>query len=360
MRGEGHAVTCYTVGFDNAAWGNVLSQLALPYRDVYFTLAYHQLHVVNGDCKVECMVLAEGGQTLMVPGMRAPIPSDDASAFFDLQSCNGYGGPLASPSASRDFLEQAWGEWQRRSAATGIVAGFFRLHPLLANECCLPESARVILDRQTVFVDLADGPRAAWQRADARHRNMVNKGQREGLRVDWQDPTGWDDFELLYNEAMRRLNAPSALRFSHAYFAGLRQLPGAALACIRRGDALAAAAVFLFGPIWGHYHLSAHREGSGNHLTNCLLQSALERCLDRGLRGLHLGGGRTSSPEDTLLKFKLGLGGRLLDFKVALVVANLAHYRRLCDHWAQKTGVPPKWLLGYRQPKPPIAPLTSA
>jgi hypothetical protein len=51
------------------------------------------------------------------------------------------------------------------------------------------------------------------------------------------------------------------------------------------------------------------------------------------------------------LKFKQSLGGRLLDFKVALVVADDEAYQKLCSAWARETGAEPQWLLGYRQPK---------
>ena len=126
----------------------------------------------------------------------------------------------------------------------------------------------------------------------------------------------------------------------------------AKLACIRQKGELAAAAVFMFGPRWGHYHLSARRPDAGNHLTNCLLQDALERAAELGLLGMHLGGGRSGDPRDNLLMFKKSIGGQLLDYNVALVIANFEVYRRLCLDWEKETGWQPQWLLGYRQPRP--------
>jgi hypothetical protein len=232
------------------------------------------------------------------------------------------------------------------------VAAFFRLHPLLKNESWLPGDARVVHDRHTVFVPLEGGAAQAWNQADGRHRNMVNKGKRLGVRVDWDDGRGWDDFELLYRESMERLDAPDRLRFSPRYFAGLKDLPGTELAVVRSGGELVAGAVFMFGSRWAHYHLSAYRPGAGNQLTSCVLQAAVERAADRGLAGLHLGGGRTNRPDDSLLKFKLSLGGTLLDFFVALVIVNSPAFANLCEAWAAAVGHRPQWLLGYRQPKP--------
>ena len=348
-------MACVSSRLDNYSWGNALSRLSLPCRDVYFTPAYHELHVANGDGEAFCTSVSEGGAVLLVPGLRTPISVSRrgyTSSYSDVQSCNGYGGPLASQDATHDFLEEAWAEWRRRCSAEGIVAAFFRLHPVLDNKRWLPADTRVVLDRQTVLVDLTDGLEAAWQRTDPRHRNMVRKGKRENACVRWDDPNGWDEFESLYQEAMARLEAPQSLRFSPAYFAGLRDLAGAELACVRTGGKLDAAAVFMFGPCWSHYHLSARRADSGNHLTNCILQAAIERTAQRGLSGVHLGGGRSRDPLDRLLKFKLSLGGRLLDFRVALVIADADAYNDFCRQWADEVGAMPEWLMGYRQPKP--------
>ena len=134
-------------------WWTALRRLPANFSDMYFTPEYHHLHAANGDGTAECTAIIDGEQTLIVPGLRVPIPAADASVCSDLQTCNGYGGPLASPNASREFIEQAWAEWQRQRAAAGVVAGFFRLHPLLANERCLPAAARVIWQVLNQWVD---------------------------------------------------------------------------------------------------------------------------------------------------------------------------------------------------------------
>jgi len=351
--------TQFTASTNLQGWSEGLSQLPVEAQDVYFTPEYHDLHVANGDGTGFCTLLQDKDQALLVPGLRMPVPPslshDPIANFFDLQTCNGYGGPVASENVTREFLERAWTEWRQASAKEGIVAAFFRLHPLLQNERWLPADARVILDRRTVFVDLAEGADLTWKHAGSRHRNMVNKGQREGIVIEWDDPDGWMDFERLYGEAMERVCAPDLLRFSPAYFERLRSLPGVELACVRKNGQLQAASVILFGNSWAHYHLSARRPESENTLTNCILQEAIFRTAERGLDGLHLGGGRTPAPEDSLLKFKLGLGGKCLDFRVALVISDTSAFCNLCHHWETETGKHPLWLLGYRQPKLQIA-----
>ena len=282
-------------------------------------------------------------------GIRSPIGG--AAEHWDLETWNGYGGPLASPDADPDFLARAWAAWKSASRKEGMVAAFFRLHPLLDNSSLLPADSEVRADRKTVYVDLSGGAQSLWQAASSQHRNMVNRGAREGAKVCWNDPAAWDEFITIYCQAMLRLDAPARLRFSSEYFSVLRSIPGCELASIATGGSLAAAAVFLFGETWSHYHLAARAPDSPNYAMNCLLQASIERTAEKNLLGMHLGGGKTNTADDSLLKFKKSTGGEWRDFKVALVVSNEEVFSSLCENWTRSEGLKPTWLLGYRQPQ---------
>ena len=82
---------------------------------------------------------------------------------------------MATSDVSRGFIERAWDEWRRHCRRQGIVAAFFRLHPLLQNEQFLPSDARVLSERQTVYVDLAGGAERIWAKSKPQYRNKVNK-----------------------------------------------------------------------------------------------------------------------------------------------------------------------------------------
>ncbi len=339
----------------HSEWSATLAKLPGPCRDIYFSPEYHRLHEANGDGEALGTVVRSGDRALLVPGIRMPIPAALAAGcdkpLWDLQTCNGYGGPLASPDAMPDFLERAWDRWRDECCRAGIVAAFFRLHPLVHNECFLPADAIVLPDRQTVFLDFSQGMENLWKGAKSQYRNMVNKGRRETVAVQWNEPRAWEAFEAFYGRAMHHVEAPAALRFSHGYFTALRLLPGAELCSVQVAGRLAAASVFLFGPLWCHYHLAVRDPEAGNHLHSVILQSAIERACERGLQGMHMGGGRTTAPDDGLLRFKMSTGGQTIEFKVALVIADREKYQTLCHAWQDTTGRPPSWLLGYRQPR---------
>lgn len=336
------------MSLSDEAWSAELDRLPVAGRDVYFTPAYHQLHATAGEGAPACALIEDGDRRLLIPGLRVPI---GATGREDFQTGNGYGGPLGSEAADAAFVEEAWARWREEAAGERIVAAFFRLHPLVGNERWLPADADVRVDRRTVGLDLGAGTEDLWNQARPRHRRKVRSARRDGRSVQWDRGEDWDAFPALYGEALERLQAPERLRFPAPYFEALRALPGAQLAAIRDEAGLAAAAVFLAGPLWYHYHLSARRPGTGNDLTSLLLQEGLERAGRAGRQAMHVGGGRSAAADDTLLAFKESLGGRLLDFKVAMVVVDRDAYASLVEAWQAETGRPPEWLLGYRQPK---------
>jgi hypothetical protein len=179
---------------------------------------------------------------------------------------------------------------------------------------------------------------------------MVRKAQRLGGSVAWNE--GHGEFVDLYRASMDRLHADPELRFTPGFFEALWTLPSVELATTRQDGVLSAAALFLFGRRWAHYYLSARRPDASNHATSQLIDAALDRAAERGLEGLYLGGGRTTAPDDELLRFKRSTGGELLSYQLALARIDGSEFDRLMESWADDVGARPTWLLGYRQPRP--------
>lgn len=326
-------------------WDMAASALTNGATDTYFTAAYHNLCEAAGDGTGIAMLTDCGGPELFVAGMRVDIPGTNR---WDIQSCNGYGGPLASAESSRNALERAWGEWIDAGRTAGAVAAFFRMHPLVENVRWLPADATVRADRDTVYVPLERGVADAWERAGSRHRNMVSRARKTGATIEWNTSDLWDSFVPLYRSAMTRLSAPSRLNFGSEYFATLKTMRGVEIVGTTDSDGLVSAAIFLFGPRWAHYHLAARREGAPNFAGNFLVQAGIERAGELRLDGVHLGGGVTPQHDDPLLRFKRSVGGELRQFHTARVVIDAAAFNSLSE--AASSVAAAKWLLPYRHP----------
>jgi len=340
------AVRVYST--QDAEWDGVVRRCIGDDPEPYFLAAYHRLHELHGDGVAEAAVVSRDDQLLFIPGLRVAIAAD--ATHTDLQSCNGYAGPLATPNADPSFMSWAWQAWAEEERRRGGVAAFFRVHPLVDNRSWLPNESETRLDREVAYVDLRQGCAHAWQASSARHRNMVNAARNRGIHVEHTNAAeDWAEFAALYIAAMERLQAPVRLRYSDDYFRALARLPGTELILIRDAHgAIVSAAVFLSGARWCHYHLAARRADAPNYSGNAILQHAIDRAAERGAEGLLLGGGVTTAADDPLLKFKQGIGTNMLSFFVARVIADPETFSALTQ--ARSRFGPTSWLLPYRQP----------
>jgi len=325
-------------------WAAALAALPPELADIYFTPGYHRLHREDAGC----VVVSDGNARLIVPGLLHPIP--EQTGIADLQTCNGYGGPLVAGAADAAWLARAWDAWRGAAAARGVVAAFFRLHPLIDNRRFLPADATIVDDREMVTIDLSAGAEAAFAAADSRFRNKVRRSERDGMAVRWDAPDDWPAFEALYADGMESLGAVEALRFGPTYFRALRALPGARIGTIHDDASLLVGAVFLEGPCYWHYHLGARRPAAENQAMSFLFHRATQAAGAAGARALHLGGGATPAPDDTLLRFKRLFSPMRPRFHVARVIADSDRFADLVSRWEATAGRPARWLLGYREP----------
>ena len=315
---------------DSDAWRAYLARL--PGADVYHTPEYHAAHEANGDGQALCFVADDGDDLLLHPFMLRDIPGTE---WRDIESVYGYSGPLWKGTDGRYELE-AWERYGCTAAGLKVVAEFVRLNPM--GEWFLPKAYGVTRDRDTVVLDLSGTPADLWARYGQRHRNMVRRAERWGAIV-WElslarcIPPG---FRALYTETMERNGADTYYAFSDAYFEALRLGlgPNLRLFGVQVGGQLVAAAMFMLCGDRMHYHLAGSMGGGGAN--NLLIHHAATWGQEHGCRWLHLGGGRTNAPDDSLFRFKASISAGRLPFYVGRRTHNEAAYRQLCDEWRQR------------------------
>ncbi len=339
---------------DHAGWREALARFGAD-ADVYFQPEYLAAYEANGDGKAEAILASAGEAHLLVPYLRCPIDSAEGG-LVDVQGAYGYGGPLTK-CASSAFTAAAWQRIETCWRESGVVAAFLRLHPLYENTDGLGSGWEIVDERQSVSIDLREGLAAAFAGAvAANHRNMVSRALGKGLSVRQEPMTaaGLRAFVSQYRQNMVRLGADDYYLFSDGYFESLACGLGDALALfgvyapdIREPIAMA---LIMWGPRWAHYHLSARAASADNCAVNLLLQAVAEAAAERELEGVHLGGGRSSAEDDTLLRFKQRIGQSCHRFRTARKVINPARYADLIGEWQRAHGgKTPDWFLGYRQ-----------
>jgi len=325
-----------------AAWYRILGKLPPQMRDVYWLPQWTDLHRFEAGSLAKMFTYRRRDSIWAYPFLLQPILHVGRRAldrtWFDITTAYGYGGPLTND-RSEDFLSEAYTSFDEWCENQGVVAEFVRFHPLLRNESWIDPRVDLVMDRETVSIqltrlgsdDLPYGSTAC---------NMLRRAARTGMTAQvMRISESYDQFVEFYLRAMDRLHADSFYYFSDAYFRDLKNL-------IReRGYLLVAececewiaAAVFLKGDQWLHYHLSAsNAETRVPGATNLLLHEAAQAGFKEGLSMLHLGGGRSGRSDDSLLKFKKSMGTATHPFFVGRRIHNQEAYTVLRAIWEQE------------------------
>jgi len=328
---------------DARAWDAQLAKLQESLRDIYFGAEYVALHTFEAGSRALLAVFEEAGQVWLYPFIMRPVPMlrdcKLEDSWFDLETPYGYGGPL-SASDDADFLRAAHRAFQNWCAQQRIVTEFVRLHPLLQNDRWLDPRVELVYDRATVSLNLAGISELEIGKLpiNKMSRYMIRRALRSGVQVESLSiKDNFDEFMTLYKQTMARLAASEYYYFNDRYFAGLRELAhqkGWLLVAKRDGRWLAAA-LFLRGTKYLHYHLSGSTEDRQNGASNLLLYEAAVMGSRHGFSQLHLGGGSTSSAQDSLLEFKKSMGTDCHRFHIGKRIHDRDVYARLKEAWAK-------------------------
>lgn len=334
-------------------WNNFISTFPQQNRDIYFKEEYVKLYE-DKDNRAVCVVVDDGKNMLLFPFLRRSFEVQ-GKIFYDFETAYGYGGPIYKDSKDTTFIHSALKVMNDFLTENAYVAGFIRFHPLLHNEVdfCI---GKVIHDRKTIAMNLTLSVNELWMNEiHTKNRNIIKKGDKSGLRfiVDTKYEH-LDEFEMLYNSTMDKLNADDFYYFSDLYYKRIGSvLPNSFLGLVECGNKIISSAIFMYDGEYGHYHLS------GSDITslklspnNFMLYHAALELKKRGVKLFHLGGGTTSDEMDPLYCFKSRFSKSTYDFYIGKLIFNESIYDTLCSEWLltnpEKVGTYRYYLLKYK------------
>jgi hypothetical protein len=340
---------------DPEAWREALRPQ--PVGDIYFQPEYHQAYEVNGDGSAKAFVAEDGSHRLVYPFMLRSIEKVACESlgetWFDMETVYGYGGPLSTTS-NRDFLSAAWncfGSWCEENR---VIAEFIRFHPMIDNYRFADPSCVVSADRETVIVDLNSTEDDIWKSYSVTHRRKIRKAQKNLLMCEEQTPAeGIAHFKKIYKETMNRVGARDYYYFSDNYFDALMESLDRRLRLflVRSGKAVVAAALFFLSGDYIHYHLGGS-VGDAMSLgpMPLLLHTVAVWGRQHGCRSLHLGGGTTPDPRDSLFTFKASISKLRRTYYTGRRIRNPEAFEKLCSLWMSRARATmrPNYFLLYR------------
>lgn len=323
-------------------WDELLVSFPLNKQDIYFTKKYLNLYESEKN-KALCAMCVDGDNMMLMPYLRGEI-----RGYYDFETAYGYGGPVANTDDEK-WCHDAFEAIHNFLGEKKYVCGFTRFHPLYSNETLVKESnckvenngsSQLIYDRQTVAVDTSHSIDDIWKnQISSKNRNMIRKAEKNRLVYNAEyDFESYDEFIHLYRKTMERLVADDFYFFDDSYFEKLREnlLGCSFLGTVRKDDKLICAAIFMYLGEYGHYHLEGSdwnysSLGANNYL---LWETACEMH-NLGIKEFHLGGGTSSSQDDSLFKFKKAFSKNLKKFYIGKEIFNVPVYEQLCNDWEQ-------------------------
>tara|TARA_B110000263_G_C15301788_1_gene508355 strand:- start:335 stop:1405 length:1071 start_codon:yes stop_codon:yes gene_type:complete len=326
---------------DSNKWRQILKMLPQSMDDIYFSPDWLSLHSWDDDTRPLMFTCEHRGKVWVYPFLLRSITrigqNDLEHTWHDIESAYGYAGPLSNTSDTKFLheVQQVFNDWCK---AQNVVAEFVRLHPLMQNAQWLDSRVKTMFDRETVSLDF-DFFEQNKSPFDAKTRNMISRANKSGVYVqEASDKNSFNQFVSMYKYAMERLNAEQHLYFSDTYFVNLYNLvnTNGCLLLAMHDDKCISAGVFLKGSFWMHYHLAASdHDNMVSGANNQLLLTAARIGYKSGLRGLHLGGGRTSDGEDSLLRFKRSMSTNTHKYFIGKQIHMPDIYEYLCNRWQE-------------------------
>ena len=328
-----------------ARWDELVA--CSPNADVYHRAAYVLASAELERSQPLGLMISLGSRRFLVPTLLRPITGLDGQSWTDASTPYGYGGVLCltvdSEGKVPDVVDlfQALRDW---CATRKLVSCVLRSHPLLKQDWLFAQASAVDFAAITRRGQTVAVPLQLWN--DARQCPLgLSKGRRSdltfarrNLHVTWNALSDQRDaleqfriFRLLYENNMRRVNADEFFTFPWSYYERLSTLgPDVGIALAWRGDCAVGGTVFMAGPTYAHYHLSASDDTGYKYKASTLLVvEGANWARQRGCRFLHLGGGMRTN--DSLMGFKRSFGGEHREFGHVTLIADRERYDAMCS-----------------------------
>lgn len=330
--------------FDSDKWNSYLLRLPQEKQDIYFTPEYYSLYEERGEGIAQCFVFEKEGEVAIYPFLKDSINELGFSLdkqFFDIQGAYGYNGVLCSTD-NLEFLQDFNEAFCSFCKSECIIAEFTRFHPLLQNQSNSARNMLVIMDRETVMIDLRNSYGEIWtNQYSSKNRNMVRKAQNLGYELQPIENPCEEDINVFidtYNSSMDAVNAEKYYYFNSNFFYNtFNSLKEHALLCNvldSEGTVVCSSIFFHFGNYF-HYHLSGRVACADNSVNSFLIDRTIVYAQNKGVKYFHLGGGRSRLVDDSLFKFKKSFSKQTSPFYIGKKIHNTEIYNEVVRQWEQ-------------------------
>ncbi len=331
---------------DAEKWKDYLNRIPNAHKDIYLTPEYHKIQENHGLGKAFCFVFKKGNELVMYPHLKNEVNKDLfnlSATCFDIESVYGYGGFISNTTNPKTIEEFAL-KFNKYCIDNLIIAEFVRFNPLIKNEGIFGDHIQVIFDRKTVSIDLTKSYIYLWEKEySSSNRNTIRKAILKGINLEIINNPNSEEitkFYEIYIEGMGKLKADDFYSFSKKYIQDIFNnfSKSAYLFNVKnKKNEIMCSSIFLHFNEKFHYHLSARSPFADNTSNNFLIDRAVLFAQELGASIFHLGGGRTSSLDDSLFKFKKCFSKTENDYYIGKKIHNQSVYEMILNQWNEKS-----------------------
>lgn len=338
-------------------WSSLLNRLSTSQQDTYFTPDYYSLYEAYGDGKACCFVFEKNGEVALYPFLKNPISPlgyELDKEYFDIQGAYGYNGLIASTDDA-GFFAEFWTAFDGWCQENDIIAEFMRFHPLMKNYKLGEGHFKLIHDRNTVYLDLYQTEEEIFQGFEKSTRKHVLKAEKTiEIRPAERTEENVEIFNRIYRENMEHVHSIPYLFFSLDHFRNMFQMDEIEFFIAYQDDKPIACYSGLVSPVYyGNYLRASLTEYNKTGVNTLMYWSMIKSAKAHGCHYVHFGGGSSSDPENSLLKYKMNFSRTLSEFWIGKKVHNQEIYGQVVSQWKGK--YPESYeshkvmLLGYRE-----------
>ena len=305
-------------------------------EDIYFNREFLKVYEEHEKGVLKRFDFKDDDGEMFMFFIQKPILEKGGEGFFDITTPYGYGGPVMKNYLSgreKSLSEKFFSAFESYCHAEKIISFFCRFHPIIENAAyCQSGFDEIKLTRKIVVTDLRKDlseeiTKRAWKDSRYASRNGVVFEENTADRY-------LTDFINMYYELMSNKQAGDFYFFSETYFDYLfKNFPeNVKLVTTFCNDIpMNHNMIFIYGDV-AYGHLMASNPESRKYRASDLADvGALEYAKKMGCSYYVLGGGFTSDPDDSLLKYKLKFStSPLRDFFIGTKVYNKEIYDRIC------------------------------
>lgn len=326
-------------------WNKELEENFKSEGDIYFTKEFFDLFkdIDWGEPRLFCF--KKDNNVVLYPFLMKKIKNlkvfqgQDMDDLYDISTPYGYGGPV-STTDDENFIRAFNDSFEEFCKEYNVVSEFIRFHPLIQNQNNFRTVFDAKYDRKTVMIELSKGEDVFIEDMTAKNRHTIKTAQKNNIHIEFDfELREIDKFISLYDETMKRVDATKYYFFSAQFYYEMIDLMRDKVflvKSVKEGDLLGMSLFFRFNRKI-HYFLSGSSKlGYKYDANNLLLFEVAKWGVKNGFQHFHLGGGKTTSLEDPLLKFKKKFNKKgMLDFFVLKKIHNKKIYDELSCRWAE-------------------------